>query len=252
MLHLSHRARPRRRASHVSASAFTLLECLVVIVIIGMLAGLLLPSLNAARVKAHGVSCLSNMRQLGIALSFFASDWDGALPRSDNADSSDPAPCWFYAVDSYLPNKSTAGSPMPAQKMAPYKQDPVWSRFDSASRTNWRTIKMNRKLVGKKGAWNPSSDEVKDANPSHRRKVTINDMANTVLLFDGRCEESNSPGDKARYDGWETYAARRHSGGVNVLFVDGHGEWRKEKQQSSGAGLGWENDKTTLKWWAAE
>ena len=194
---------------------------------------------------------MSNLRQLGIAINCFTIDSDGVFPRSDNGDSSDPIPCWFYAVDLYLPSKGASGTTL-AQRMARYKQDPVWSGFDSASKANWRTIKMNRKLVGRKGAWNPSSDEIKSANPSHRRKVTIRNMANTVLLFDGRCEDSNSPGDKSRYDGWETYVARRHSGGANVLFVDGHAEWRKEKQQTSGAGLGWESDKTTLEWWGAE
>ncbi|HUI08244.1 MAG TPA: prepilin-type N-terminal cleavage/methylation domain-containing protein [Verrucomicrobiae bacterium] len=245
-------ARTRRLASHVSASAFTLLECLVVIAIMGILAGLLLPSLNAARSKARSVSCMSNLRQLGIAVTVFAGDADGVLPRSDNADSLDPVPCWFYAVDSYLPNQGTSVGPTSAQKMAPYKQDPIWNQFDSASRANSRTIKMNRKLVGRKGTWNPGGDEIKAAKPSHRRKATITDMVNTVLLFDGRCEESGSAADKSRYDGWETYVARRHSGGANVLFVDGHAEWRKEKQQTGGAGLGWENDQTRLKWWAEQ
>jgi prepilin-type processing-associated H-X9-DG protein len=199
---------------------------------------------------------MSNMRQLGVAISMYTGDYRGVLPHSDDkspVDKSklDKAGCWFYAVDPYLLNRAVSSSVDLQQKTAPFKQDPIWKTFDVALRSDWHTIKMNRKLIGRKGDWNYNQEHTADADPNYRTTITVDEMVNTVLLFDGRCEEG-SAFEKERYDGWETHAARRHSGGANVLFVDGHGEWRMEKLQKTGKKTGWQNDDTSLQWWATK
>jgi prepilin-type processing-associated H-X9-DG protein len=221
-----------------------LIELLTVIAILGVLAGLLLPTLGKAKAKARQISCLANMKQLGVAFSLFESEHNGALPHSD-ATSPNKAACWFYAIDPYLLNKAASDTPSDAQKLALVKQDPIWSTFDRAARSDWHTIKMNRKLIGNNG-WDPTESI---SSTDFRTILTVADEVNTVLLFDGRCEEGD-PIHKQWYDGWEPYVERRHNGGANVLFVDGRGEWRKEKQQTTGKGLGWQSKGTTLKWWA--
>src|SRR5258708_2548141 len=66
-----------------STFAFTLIELLVVIGIIGILASLLMPAFSRAKGKANDAKCISNLRQIGIALVIYADENNGRLPYAE-------------------------------------------------------------------------------------------------------------------------------------------------------------------------
>jgi prepilin-type N-terminal cleavage/methylation domain-containing protein/prepilin-type processing-associated H-X9-DG protein len=68
------------RAGIVFRQGFTLIELLVVILILAILAALLLPVLAAAKESSRRASCLSNLRQIGLAIHAYAQEHDGRVP----------------------------------------------------------------------------------------------------------------------------------------------------------------------------
>ena len=71
-------------------SAFTLIELLVVIAIIAILAAILFPVFSSAREKARQTSCLSNLRQIGMAFAQYVQDYDEQLPSRRDLKASLP------------------------------------------------------------------------------------------------------------------------------------------------------------------
>ncbi|EIP97854.1 prepilin-type N-terminal cleavage/methylation domain-containing protein [Opitutaceae bacterium TAV1] len=91
------------RTARSAPAAFTLIELLTVIAIIGILAAILIPTVGAVRAKARASQCASNLRQVGMALQLYANDnkdlfprtgWEGYVNESDRP--------WMWKIAPYL------------------------------------------------------------------------------------------------------------------------------------------------------
>ncbi len=108
--------RPKPRAS----GAFTLIELLVVIAIIAILAAMLLPALAAAKERSKRISCVNNLRQIGVGIFVYSSDNADIMPplhwRPSNAD-------YTYEMFRYAPQDVTP----PTFTAGPYNLGSVWN-----------------------------------------------------------------------------------------------------------------------------
>src|SRR5205814_958544 len=96
--------------------AFTLIELLVVIAIIAILAAILFPVFAQARESARSVSCLSNMRQIGLGLRMYSQDYDETYPNIRLYIDPGVGCCnldltWKNVIQPYIKNKQVFGCP---------------------------------------------------------------------------------------------------------------------------------------------
>jgi prepilin-type N-terminal cleavage/methylation domain-containing protein/prepilin-type processing-associated H-X9-DG protein len=210
-------------------SGFTLIELLVVIAIIAILAAILFPVFARAREQARATSCLSNMKQLGLATLMYTQDWDGAFPTVDWAT--------FQTIDLFTDYYRGVGAPPDATtldyerkyslktQLQPYiKNDGIWKcpsdigadptivldkRYSSyyyqffASASGWASTWG----LSLPSPWTDSTT----AYPSQFKL-----FSELVPWHDNR----HIPNDYVGGDDW--YACWQTDAKMNVVFFDGH------------------------------
>ena len=94
-----------KSAANRLRSAFTLIELLVVIAIIAILAAILFPVFAQAREKARQAACISNEKQISLAVLQYVQDYDETFPMSEDGNTTGPGSRpWADAVQPYIKN----------------------------------------------------------------------------------------------------------------------------------------------------
>jgi prepilin-type N-terminal cleavage/methylation domain-containing protein/prepilin-type processing-associated H-X9-DG protein len=205
-------------------SGFTLIELLVVIAIIAILAAILFPVFAQAREKARQTQCLSNEKQLGLALAMYVQDYDELLPNAQVfvSPTGRPGPVTLGFHDLLFPytkNKAFHVCPSDPTPLPPWGQPdgfPVSYIANYAVLAPWDYYPVTLASLGE---------------PADTIALTEVDRPNKNANWGGThayigtrpatvAEALNPRGDiRGRV------AADRHSGGCNYIFVDGHAKW---------------------------
>lgn len=196
------RSRPQRNY----ITAFTLIELLVVISLMCLLAALLFPAFARVRAAGQRTSCMSNVRQIGLALIEYSEDEDGRFP----------------------PNQTIGlGRTFPTLLLPYVKSDAVYlcpsASHEASDSTNDAELRDAKWVVHQTDGW------LADATGNYGISKYLASVHTSRLESPGQIllvsdsswyavSVPDSPGSSIR-------DAARHFDGVNVCFADGHTKW---------------------------
>lgn len=214
---------------------FTLIELLVVVAIITVLLSLLMPSLNNARRQSKQVACLSNLRQLGVALRIYNDENNNLLPQvykdyspvttylgqtiyyiGPNPKTNAIASNWLmWANYLFVGGQINTNSAFICPESLPSLSMPLPYSSYAATQRIWTEVNPGKVGIDRLSRIPVPAEMamLTDCNRwwTHQAVNTYSDYVNSYV---------GAPGDQMNF--------RRHVIGINVVMFDGHAESVKE------------------------
>ena len=185
---------------------FTLIELLVVIAIIAILAAILFPVFAKAREKARQASCLSNMKQIALAVTSYMADYDQVMTKNCNArcsiNGATEAILWQRALEPYCKNWQIFECPSRPGRWQSACNESIWNSIPAA-RYGLSAYVYNGHLSGV-------------------AESTITYPAETMCVTEGLAGCSQILNQMGWLPGW---FSDKHNDGGNYAFCDGHAKW---------------------------
>jgi prepilin-type N-terminal cleavage/methylation domain-containing protein/prepilin-type processing-associated H-X9-DG protein len=231
---------------------FTLIELLIVIAIIGVLVGLLMPTISGAREQSRRVTCASNLRNLGGALTAYAADNNRKLPFYNNlANPKDICGNWLWDIpyhmrDDLLKIGAVRNSfYCPSGDLQNTDELWNWSGGYTVSGYWWLMQRSNGALSGPGPILVDPTPGTTPAQKSDDFKLFLRtgidqpraaelEMVTDATISIGSGTSRSFSGVAGGWPGHRSNHLKTNNGrlaaGTNILFLDGRVEWRNWKE----------------------